>query len=114
LLYLQQNLLNRMIRIKHIYGGNLFEQVDKATAFTLENIKFIRQKGTIEKYLLKMPSNRIWIDYDEDADVLYVSFQKPQHADDSEMKDNIIYHYRDKDLVGITVVGAKKYGEYGQ
>ncbi|HJH25351.1 MAG TPA: hypothetical protein C5S37_00950 [Methanophagales archaeon] len=44
-------------------------------------------------YLLKMPSNRIWIDYDEDADVLYVSFQKPQHADDSEMKDNIIYHY---------------------
>jgi hypothetical protein len=31
-----------------------------------------------------MPSNRIWIDYDEDADVLYVSFQKPQHADDSE------------------------------
>jgi hypothetical protein len=25
-------------------------------------------------YLLKMPSNRIWIDYDEDADVLYISF----------------------------------------
>ncbi|NQE05789.1 hypothetical protein C5S32_07955 [ANME-1 cluster archaeon GoMg1] len=64
----------------------------------------------IEKYLLKMPSNRIWIDYDEDADVLYISFQKPQHADDSEMKDNIIYHYRGKDLVGVTVVGAKKYG----
>ena len=42
---------------------------------------------SIEKYLLKMPSNRIWIDYDEDADVLYVSFQKPQHADDSEMND---------------------------
>ena len=40
--------------------------------------------------LLKMPSNRIWIDYDEDADVLYISFQKPQHADESEMKDNII------------------------
>ena len=28
----------------------------------------------IEKYLLKMPSNRIWIDYDEDADVLYNNF----------------------------------------
>ena len=61
--------------------------------------------------LLKMPSNRIWIDYDEDADVLYISFQKPQHADESEMKDNIIYHYRGKDLVGVTVVGAKKYGK---
>ena len=31
------------------YGGNLFEQVDKATAFTLENIKFIRQKGRIQR-----------------------------------------------------------------
>jgi hypothetical protein len=24
------------------------------------------------------------------------------------MKDNVIYHYRGKDLVGITVVGAKR------
>jgi uncharacterized protein YuzE len=61
-------------------------------------------------HLLKMPSNRIWIDYDEDADVLYISFQKPQHADESEMEDNIVYHYQGKDLVGITVIGAKKYG----
>jgi uncharacterized protein YuzE len=60
-------------------------------------------------HLLKMPSNRIWIDYDEDADVLYISFQKPQHADESEMEDNVVYHYQGKDLVGITVIGAKKY-----
>ena len=26
-------------------------------------------------YILKMPSNRIWIDYDDEADVLYISFQ---------------------------------------
>ncbi len=61
-------------------------------------------------YMLKMPSNRIWIDYDEDADALYISFQKPQHADDSIMEDNVIYHYCGKNLVGITVIGAKKYG----
>lgn len=61
-------------------------------------------------YFLKMPSNRIWVDYDEDADVLYISFQKPQHADDSEMEDNIVYHYSGKELVGVTVIGAKKYG----
>jgi uncharacterized protein YuzE len=61
-------------------------------------------------HLLKMPSNQIWVDYDEDADVLYISFQKPQHADESEMEDNIVYHYQGKDLVGITVIGAKKYG----
>jgi uncharacterized protein YuzE len=46
-------------------------------------------------YLLKMPSNRIWIDYDENADVLYISFQKPQHADDSEMQESPICNYDD-------------------
>jgi uncharacterized protein YuzE len=60
-------------------------------------------------YLLKMPSTRIWIDYDDEADVLYISFQKPQHADESELKENIIYHYRGAELVGITVIGAKQY-----
>ena len=73
--------------------------------------KALAKKMEFVPYLLKMPSNRIWIDYDEDADVLYISFQKPQHADDSELKNNVIYHYRGNDLVGITVVGAKKYGE---
>ena len=61
-------------------------------------------------HLLKMPSNRIWVDYDKDADVLYVSFRKPQHADDSEIADNVVYHYCGEDMVGITVIGAKKYG----
>ena len=61
-------------------------------------------------YMLKMPSHRIWIDYDEDMDVLYMSFQKPQHADDSIMEGNVVYHYSGKKIVGITVIGAKKYG----
>jgi uncharacterized protein YuzE len=58
-------------------------------------------------YLLKMPSNRIWIDYDEEADVLYISFRKPQQANDSVMEDDIIYHYYDEELVGITILHAK-------
>ncbi|MBI5026151.1 MAG: DUF2283 domain-containing protein [Nitrospirae bacterium] len=58
-------------------------------------------------YLLKMPSNRIWIDYDEEADVLYISFRKPQQANDSIMEDDIIYHYHNDELVGITVLHAK-------
>lgn len=44
--------------------------------------------------------------YDDDADVLYISFYKPQKANDSVMEDNIIYHYRDEKLVGITVLRA--------
>ena len=61
-------------------------------------------------FMLKTPSHRMWIDYDEDADVLYISFKKPQHANDSVMEDNLVYHYHDKEMVGVTVIGAKKYG----
>lgn len=58
-------------------------------------------------YLLKMPSKRIWVDYDEEADVLYISFRKPQQANDSKMEDDIIYHYHDIELVGLTILHAK-------
>ncbi len=57
-------------------------------------------------YLLMAPSKRIWIDYDDEADVLYISFYKPQKANDSVMEDNVIHHYRDEKLVGITVLRA--------
>ena len=58
-------------------------------------------------HILKMPSKRIWIDYDEEADVLYFSFRKPQQANDSIMEDDLIYHYHDKELVGITILNAR-------
>jgi len=58
-------------------------------------------------YLLKMPSNRMWVDYDEEADVLYLSFRKPQQANDSIMEEDVIYHYHDKELVGLTIMHAK-------
>ena len=65
--------------------------------------------GVLESlpYILKMPSNRIWIDYDDEADVLYFSFRKPQQANDSIIEDDIIYHYHDEELVGITILHAK-------
>ncbi len=50
----------------------------------------------------------IWIDYDEEVDVLYISFQKPQQANDSIMEDEIVYHYRNDELVGVTILNAKK------
>lgn len=61
-------------------------------------------------YLLMAPSKKIWIDYDDEADVLYMSFQKPQKANDSVMEDNVIYHYQDQNLVGITVLRASEFG----
>jgi len=59
------------------------------------------------KYLLKFKHNHYWVDYDEESDALYVSFRKPQCADDSIMEGNFVYHYADKEMVGVTVLNAK-------
>lgn len=50
---------------------------------------------------------RFSIDYDQEADVLYISFDRPQQATDSEMTDDgFIMRYRGEQLVGITVLDA--------
>jgi uncharacterized protein YuzE len=48
------------------------------------------------------------VDYDEEADVLYISFGKPQPADDSEEVDDVIYRFRENELVGITIPSLKR------
>ena len=47
------------------------------------------------------------IDYDEEADVLYISFGKPQPADDSEEVNDIIYRFRENELIGLTIPSFK-------
>ncbi len=59
--------------------------------------------------VLALPARQMWTDYDADVDVLYISFRKPQQANDSMMEDDgNIYHYHDDELVGITVLNASK------
>jgi uncharacterized protein YuzE len=63
--------------------------------------------------ILEMPSSQIWIDYDSEADVLYINFTKPAHADESIMSDDdIIYRYEGGNLVGITILSVKKRFEH--
>jgi uncharacterized protein YuzE len=58
-------------------------------------------------FLLHAPTQQFWAEYDQEADVLYVSFQKPQNATDSEMTDEgILLRYRDDKLVGVTILDA--------
>ncbi len=57
--------------------------------------------------LLNFPRKRFWVDYDQEVDVLYISFQRPQKASDSEMTDDgILYRYKGKQLVGATIFEA--------
>jgi uncharacterized protein YuzE len=59
--------------------------------------------------LLNIPFKRIWYSYDEEADVLYLNFKKPSHADDSELTDDdIIVRYEKGKVIGITVLHASK------
>ena len=56
-----------------------------------------------------VPYPRIWTVYDEEADVLYLNFKKPSHADDSELTDDdLIIRYEKETVVGITALNASK------
>ncbi len=61
-------------------------------------------------YLIRLPSGKVWVDYDQEADVLYISFKRPQQATDTRYIDEegILLRYRGKQLVGVTVLDASK------
>ena len=58
-------------------------------------------------FLLDFPASRFWVDYDQEADVLYISFARPQQATDTIPTDEgLLLRYRDSELVGVTVLDA--------
>jgi len=60
-------------------------------------------------HLLKFPTTKMWIDYDQEVDVLYISFKRPHRATDSEMlKNGILFRYKGDELVGTTILDASK------
>jgi uncharacterized protein YuzE len=75
-----------------------------AVAKTIEEIS-----GALP-YLIRLPSGKAWIDYDKEADVLYVSLKRPQKATDTEFLDDkgILLRYRGEELVGVTILDASK------
>ncbi len=69
----------------------------------------IERMLTLVPQLLEIPHSRIWTTYDKQADVLYVNFKKPSHADDSQLTDDdIIVRYEEGQIVGITILNASK------
>jgi uncharacterized protein YuzE len=57
--------------------------------------------------MLKLPARQMWLDYDKEADVLYVSFRKPQRATETiELNDDILVRKDGKDVVGLTIMNA--------
>ncbi len=67
--------------------------------------ELLKEVEMIVPHAMKI-SKQMWIDYDKEADALYISFEKPQHADNSVMEGDMIVHLRDKKVVGLTVLHA--------
>jgi len=64
---------------------------------------------TFVPQVLQLNQKNIWLSYDEEADVLYLNFKKPSHADDSELLDNdVIVRYEGDEVVGMTIMNASK------
>lgn len=56
---------------------------------------------------IKLPLEHMWVDYDREADVLYLSFRKPQRATKTiETDDDILIRKDNNKIVGITVLNA--------
>lgn len=59
--------------------------------------------------LRQYPGSSIRSSYDDQGDVLYISFDKPRPATDSELTDDdVILRYDGDDLIGITILHASK------
>jgi uncharacterized protein YuzE len=55
--------------------------------------------------LIKIPKKCMWLDYDSEADVLYIHFEEKPNSNNSEMReDGIIFDYKDNRLVGLTIL----------
>jgi uncharacterized protein YuzE len=60
-------------------------------------------------HLARVGAPHLWLDYDAEADALYINFQKPQRATESELLDNgVIVRHRGDKLVGMVIFDASK------
>lgn len=57
----------------------------------------------------KYPSDHVWIDYDREADVLYINLERPQRATDSILRDNVLIRKKNGKIIGLTILNASKF-----
>lgn len=78
-----------------------------ATVTTKRTADFVSNCVAAASDILKLPTPHVWLDYDREADVLYMSFRKPQRATTTvEMDDDILIRKDGKNIVGLTILNA--------
>ena len=62
--------------------------------------------------LAQLGDSKIRVDYDKEADVLYLNFGRPQKADDAfQGKDGIIRRKKNNKIIGLTILNASQYNK---
>ena len=57
--------------------------------------------------VLRLPTEHVRLDYDKEADVLYMSFRRPQRATKTiEVDDDILIRKDGGNIVGLTILNA--------
>ncbi len=78
-----------------------------ATITTKQTEDFIGKCMAIASDMVKLPTHHVWLDYDKEADVLYMSFRKPQRATKTiETDEDILIRKDGKEIVGLTIMNA--------
>lgn len=69
--------------------------------------EFIGNCVVMASDMLKLTAQHVWLDYDKEADVLYMSFRKPQRATNTiETDDDILIRKDGNTIVGLTILNA--------
>lgn len=77
------------------------------TTLTLKSEDFIKRCIAMTSDIINLPIEHLWIDFDREADVLYLSFRKPQRTKKTVETDDDILIRKDGDqIVGITILNA--------
>ena len=77
------------------------------TAVSPETEDFVKRCLTMVSDFVKLPVEQVWVDYDREADVLYLSFRRPQRAKQTiETNDDILIRKDGKQIVGMTILNA--------
>jgi uncharacterized protein YuzE len=76
---------------------------------TKKTADFVSNCVALATKILKLPILHVWLDYDKEADVLYMSFRKPQRATETiELEDDILIRKDGRDIVGLTILNASR------
>ncbi|MDQ7054553.1 MAG: DUF2283 domain-containing protein [candidate division KSB1 bacterium] len=79
------------------------------TTLTKDAEQVVQRSISLVSDLVQLPADQMWIDYDREADVLYISFRKLQRAQETiELDDDILIIKDGDQIVGITILHASQ------